>query len=344
MNYWLHRITGGQNASEIANKLLFSENYVSIGWKGLSIKGNIDKIRDGQLDAIIENKGWEKKRNRFSLIRFICDMQKDDILIIPLPHSFSVCKIIDDIIYSNDCLQSSICKTPINGGDYFYFQNEDKEPIDLGFYRKVRIISKKIPRDGYSDNDLSMKLKMYQTNSNITSVQQSIEDAIRRFENNQPINIKEEFFKDAAGLLLNKIHTHLNSERFEKLVEWYFKTIGAIVFTPNKNDSQTEDGDIDKVAIFEDIKTVIFVQIKFHIGETNDWAVSQIKSFVSNHSDKENDYNYSYPYHTHLWVISTCDSYSENAMLMAEESDVRLINGVEFCRMILNKGVEKLDL
>ena len=36
MKYWLHRVTGGDNALEFAHPLLFTHNYLSIGWSYLS--------------------------------------------------------------------------------------------------------------------------------------------------------------------------------------------------------------------------------------------------------------------------------------------------------------------
>ena len=36
MKYWLHRITGGDNALGYAHPLLFNHHYLSIGWSDFS--------------------------------------------------------------------------------------------------------------------------------------------------------------------------------------------------------------------------------------------------------------------------------------------------------------------
>jgi hypothetical protein len=42
-----------------------------------------------------------------------------------------------------------------------------------------------------------------------------------------------------------------------------------------------------------------------------------------------------------MWVISTCEHYSQKAM---NEAGVRLISGIEFASMILNAGLEGLNI
>ena len=132
------------------------------------------------------------------------------------------------------------------------------------------------------------------------------------------------------------IEKFTNDIRFENLVGWYLKSLGARVDTPSKNESKTEDGDADKVGYFDSIKTAIMVQVKKHEGMTDDWAVQQIKAYKTNH-------NYG-DYHTQMWVISTCEEFSKEAKSMAEEEEVRLINGIEFAKMILDAGLEGLNL
>ena len=78
------------------------------------------------------------------------------------------------------------------------------------------------------------------------------------------------------------------------------------------------------------------VQAKKHTAETNDWAVTQIKSFKKNHLFDR--------YKTILWVISTCDTFSEEAVRLAAEEEVRLINGEEFAKMIIDVGLDGLAL
>ena len=100
---------------------------------------------------------------------------------------------------------------------------------------------------------------------------------------------------------------------------------------------EDKNGDIDVVAIFENIKTVINVQVKFHQGETSDWAISQIKDFAFSQGDVSDGYNNQY------WVISSADSFSENSYNLAKENGIQLITGRQFVEMLFNAGVETLE-
>ena len=84
---------------------------------------------------------------------------------------------------------------------------------------------------------------------------------------------------------------------------------------------------------FENIKTAIMVQVKKHEGVTDEWAIQQIKAYMTNHIYDD--------YHTQMWVISTCEHYSQKAM---NEAGVRLISGIEFASMILDTGLEGLNI
>ena len=44
------------------------------------------------------------------------------------------------------------------------------------------------------------------------------------------------------------------------------------------------------------------------------------------------------------WVISTCEDFSDEAKNKAKDSKIRLINGKEFARMILEQGLQNIDL
>lgn len=75
------------------------------------------------------------------------------------------------------------------------------------------------------------------------------------------------------------------------------------------------------------------VLVKKHEGVTDEWAIQQIKAYMTNHIYDD--------YHIQMWVISTCEHYSQKAM---NEAGVRLISGIEFASMILNAGLEGLNI
>ena len=110
MKYWLHRITGGEHAKAYVRPLL-EKGFLSIGWKGLSNEKNKKLIQHNGWQAvndIMYEYGWELGRSRYCLSRFICEMKKGDIVIVPFPSCFSIYEIEDDIVYSNESLDKEL--------------------------------------------------------------------------------------------------------------------------------------------------------------------------------------------------------------------------------------------
>ena len=328
---------------EFAHPLLFTHNYLSIGWSDFSEDAFVLDVKNKGENAIneaMQNAGWGLPRNRWNLWRFIKGMTKGDIVVVPTWGDFSLFEIADDEVLSNESMDAAIYQdwngNKASRNENGYFQNEAGNIIDLGFYRKVKPVLLHIPREGYTDQELYSRMKIRQTNADISDLKESIGYAQKAFEDKKPINLKEQIVEETAPKLLALIEKFTNDLKFEDLVGWYLESLGARVETPSKNESCTEDGDADKVGYFENIKTAIMVQVKKHEGMTDDWAVQQIKAFKANH-------NYS-DYYTQMWVISSCEEYSEKALNEAEAVGVRLINGIEFARMILDAGLEGLTL
>lgn len=345
-NYWLHRIKGGDNALPFSYPLLFNHNWLSIGWSDLSEDSFVEQVRAKGLKVIedaLRYKDGHLPRNRLFLYRFLCEMKKGDYVIVPTQGEFSIYEILDDIVLTNESIDKSIyidwdgnkAKFDKDG----YMKNSQNHYIDLGFYRLVKPITLHISRSDFADSDLQRRMKIQQTNADINDLKDSVEQAKLRFEQHSPVNLKEEITGEAARILLDKIHRFTNPDKLEELVEWYLKSIGANeVIKPSKNESSIEEGDADRIAIFEDIKTRIMVQVKKHDKgtDTNEWAVQQIDAYSSNHNLDE--------YYNQMWVISTCDNFNDKAINLSRTQNVRLINGIEFCRMILDAGLEGLNL
>jgi predicted Mrr-cat superfamily restriction endonuclease len=340
--YWLHRITGGENAIEFAHPLLFTHNYLSIGWSDFSDEAFLENIQEHGvegLDEEMQNRDYGLPKTRWNLWRFIKELKKGDIVVVPTWGEFSIFEIIDDVVFTNESMDGNVYQD-WNGKiatlhDGYYYTYDDRI-IDLGFYRKVKPLLINIPRDGYADQELFSRMKIRQTNADISDLAESIEYARKAFEENNPINLKEQIVEETAPKLLALIERWTTDIKFEDLVEWYLRSLGARIEKPSKNESATEQGDADRVGYFDNIKTAIMVQVKKHEGTTDEWAVQQIKAYKTNH-------NYG-DYHTQMWVISTCKEYSEKAKNEAVEADVRLIDGLEFAKMILDSGLEGLSL
>lgn len=326
-----------------ADSLLFKQGFLSIGWSDFSADCFVSLVKGSAgwdfMEAEMKRVGYGTPRNRYNLWRFIREMKAGDIVIVPTSYEFSVFIIADDRIYSNESMDFTNCsgwygeKIELKEGYLFSTQGQS---VDLGFYRKVEKIAIHLPRQLYADQALTSRMKIRQTNVEITDLKDSVDEAIDAFRRNKPLRLKEQFAEESVPKLLNSILRITDDRKFEDLVEWYLKSLGAKVETPGKNESATSDGDADKVGYFDNIKTAIMVQAKKHSGTTDGWAIEQIKAYRSNHQYGD--------YSTQMWVISTCDMFSERAMKEAETSGIRLIDGKEFCRMILDAGLQGLTL
>jgi Holliday junction resolvase-like predicted endonuclease len=158
----------------------------------------------------------------------------------------------------------------------------------------------------------------------------------RNRQKNKPINLKSILFDKSIDLWLSIIKKELNPDKFEKLILLYFQRVGASnVYIPSKNEAN-KVGDVDIVAEFEHTKSTICVQVKFHDNETIDWAVKQIRE--SAESKKYCADNYT----TQYWVITSGDSFTEEAKKLASENDIILIDGREFVRMFISVGIQNI--
>ncbi len=285
-------------------------------------------VSSEQMESMAFHHGDEKRRYRRRSYR---ELQ--------LPYEFSVYEICDDEVLSNESIDKSIYedwnrkKVSYKDG---YLYNTEGQFVDLGFYRRVKPVETNISREKYADQYLYSRMKILQTNADISDLHSSIENAIEHYRKGKPINLKDKIVEESSKSILSLIRDLTNDSKFEDLVEWYLESLGAKIEKPSKNESGTEEGDADRVGIFENIKTAIMVQVKKHEGDTDEWAIQQIKAFKKNH-----DYG---DYFTQMWVISSCDKFSENAQNQALASNVRLINGLEFAKMILDTGLKGLTL
>jgi predicted Mrr-cat superfamily restriction endonuclease len=349
-NYWIHRIS---NANNLSFHLLENENLLSIGWSDFSSELFVqDMQKDGM--ASMEYKcnsdsslKYGLSRNRWSLYRFIIQMQLGDYVVVPSYKEFSIYEITDNVIISNESINCDLLNKYGYTTDGHYIYNSNNATADIGFYRHVKPVKTHIQRSSYAKQGLTSRMKIRQTNARINDLEEEILESLDAVTKQCPICLKDELIKSSIDNILAQIRTNLDADKFEKLVEWYLESLGAkVIKTPAKNSSSTEAGDADKVAYFDKLKLVVYVQAKKHENITSDWAVKQITSFNSNNNlneDKfladEEDF-----YTPLLWVISSCDNYSDQAKELALQNNVRLINGQQFARLILENGIENLPL
>lgn len=343
MKYWLHRITGGDHALQFAHPILFTHHYLSIGWSDFSSDAFVRQVLvEGKsaIEIAMKSKGWGLPKSRWNLWRFIHEMKKGDIILVPTSLVFSLFEIEDDVIFSNESMDSSVFMD-WNGKQAFrqeddYYYNENCQPIDLGFYRRVKPIFYNIPPTAFADQRLISRMKIRQTNADISGLKVSIENARKAYEEQKPINQKEKIIKETAPKLLSLIENRTSADSFKNLVECYLKSLGARTEIPSKNAPDKGEGDAYVIGYFDNIKTAIMVQVRMHEDVTDEWAIQQIKAYKTNHTYDD--------YHTQMWLISLCEHYSLAAMNKADEAGIRFITGIDFAKMILDAGWEGLNL
>lgn len=207
----------------------------------------------------------------------------------------------------------------------------------MGFARKVKFLHKDISRAKFADANLTSRMKIRQTNCLINDLVESIEQSIANFQENRPIHLHSIIVEKTINIILDTIKTELNPDKFEKLVMTYFKTIGANEVTIPAKNERGKEGDADIVAVFENLKLIIYIQAKFHKDKDNEWAINQILDYKTNRESIDDGYN------KIAWVITSADTFNDEAKKIAAENEIQLIDGIEFSKMLLNAGINLLN-
>ncbi len=331
-NYYLHRISYYKS---ISSPLLEKENYLSIGGfanlYGDKLYDIVSKKDKKDFDKLLEEKS--KFKSVPQLWRFL-NFKKDDLIIVPNPYGkkFSIYKIIGDKFLGNEDKELSEALTKLGLNNL-----KDKKYI-LGYFWKVEPVAVNISRSKYADALLTRRMHFRGTNINCNKIKDSIDSAIKNFNENKPIDLFSDIVDSCGKDILKLIKEKLNPAKFEKLIELYFKQCGANdVYKPSKTDN--DEGDCDVEAVFEPIKTIIHVQAKFYDKVAGKWAIEQIDDFIEFIDNKPEDDGY-----IHIgWVISTCDDFSDKAKELATQNNRLLINGETFAEMLIRSGIHTID-
>jgi predicted Mrr-cat superfamily restriction endonuclease len=341
MKIWLHRIS---HHAEVAYPLL-ENGYLSIGYSDFSepdfIKDSCGENAWQLFEKYFDDNWGQRPKNRYNLWRFVAEMRKGDLIVVPSWGTFSVYELTEDMAEPVAAIKLSDIKdwhgNNIEKNEDGLLYRKTGEHIDLGFVRKVKLIKKDIPRYEYADAALTSRMKIRSTNADMSDLKGSIEKALEGFTKGQPLSIYSQIITKTQQSILDTIRGELTPGKFEILVEWYFKRIGASdVYIPSKNESGKE-GDADVVAVFEPLKTIIYSQVKFHTGETSSWAIEQITNYKDQKDSMDDGYS------KICWVISSADNFSKQSYDFAKEAKVQLIDGKQFTTMLLEAGIVNLD-
>lgn len=341
--YYLHRISHEGNVSYS----LLEKGILTLGWSKFSDSGILKAAReDGypNFTPITEAFGESHNRSRWCMWYF-AKMEKGDTVVVPLyGGKFSVFEV-DEQAKPISCLENELPELygawdehKMIWKDHKIYDLVDNRLVDLGFYIKLSPIVINVPRS-YVAGKLVSRMKIQTTSSEITDIGDQVEKAIISGKTNKPISLYEQSMKLLIQPLKKQLIDILDDKKFEKLIKWYVKKTGAEYSKiPAKNEPGKKNGaDADIIAEYRNLKHIIYIQAKHHKGMTSDWAVHQIKEYFSQKSEGDPDYSYA------KWVVSTCDNYSEDAIKIAKENNVRLIAGEEFARMLIDVGLLNVD-
>ena len=331
LNYYLHRIS---YCGFYSYKLL-EEGYLTIGYSDIAQDVNFlnsfyDKNPDDTIRELIRD-GWGV--GLWSLWYFLV-MKKGDYVVVPkYDGMFSIYEVLDE-------RGESIYLLPQNE-DSPTLNSVKEEDIGLGFIRHVKPIVTNLSRSDYADAKLQQRMKARQTTLWIDDLGKSVEDAIKRGQSNKRIDVYDSVVKEFKPLLYKNLMDLVKPEKLEKLVKSYCEKVlkADSVFIPAKNE-QNKEGDADVVATFELLKVILYIQVKKYEGLTDDWAIEQISAYSSY---KKQNFSTGDDYSILSWVISTGE-FSEDTILKARDKNVRLIDGSTFMKMLLDGGLNCLDI
>lgn len=338
--YWIHRIS---HIAEISYPLL-DNNYLSYGFSDMEYEGFIEGVRGKDGWKFIEDQFmamWgELSRRRYQLWNFIKEMKAGDWVIVPTCGAFSIVELLDDEPIMIKDIKDIVIRD-WNGAEVSrdgagYLIDSNKNRIDLGFARRVRFIKKDISRYEYAGSALTARLKVRQANVCIDDLKGEVLEALEGARKNKPIHFRNEI-NDVVPSICEIIQTKLNPNKFEYLVKWYFERVGAnSVIPPKRTPDKVDYEDVDVIATFELLKTIYYVQVKHYRGETGSWGAEQIshlKELAELKDDRQDD-GYTKVY----WLISSSESFSEECINKARETNVQLIDGKKFSSMLLDAG------
>ena len=271
-------------------------------------------------------------------------MAQGDRVVVPTWGAFHVYTVTDDarlaprhIQPDLQNLQSWHGKSAVVTDEGYIEESDPPGILDLGFFRRVEPVKRDIPRQGYADAALTRRLKVRQANVEVSDLRESIETALERYEEKRPVNLRDQVLERCAGEVRETVLDSLAPGQFEELIRDYFRQQGAVAYIPAKNQRDRE-GDADVVATFESLKLIIYVQAKLHDGTTDGWAVKQIKEYAEGKEGNGADDGY-----VRLpWVISTAERFSVDCLEAARRGQVRLVDGDEFAKMLLDSGIQQL--
>ncbi len=282
--------------------------------------GILDAKKDGEKFSKIYKENFND--NRIWQVNRFLNLNTGDTVVVPLYNKqFAVVEVTDQCDIIDNLPKEVKCRVGFS------------DEVDLGFFVPIKIVN--LTQRSFATSKLQSRMKNQQTNIQIDDLKEDVEQA-KSVEG--PIDFHNKIKDELSEKMLECIRG-LNDRNTEKLVKWYLLKIGATsAKVLEKNSLEKKDyEDADVIAEFEAIGVAIIVQVKAHNGEESNWAVKQIKRYMDIRISTNEDLVYI------PWVISTADSFSQEAKDMALEHGIKLIDGLTFAGMLIDSGIESIN-
>lgn len=332
---WQHRISYYE---EVARPLLEGQGILTIGFSDANMNAGTLLRDEATAQATMTEIHDVFERRSASLFRF-AEMRKGDWVIVPQPYAFSVYEVEDDVMASitqlprDIVLPEGVTRTEADG---WLATQAEPEGIDLGFYRKVKLVAKDILRDTCTENALVLRLKSRQTTLNVSDLEACLTQTVALHRQGLKPSLRRDALMKQREALTEFIDKRCTDAQFEELVKWYCQRLLADdVRIPSKQEcygaSGQKVGDIDVIAKFSLLNTTIAIQAKRYTGITGDWAVKQIVEACEDycadpaHQDER----------VLRWVVSTSDDFDDAAKALADEKEVMLFNKADFIDLLV---------
>ncbi len=302
------------------NEILKS-NQVVIGWSLIEDELFNKKLKREDYKEVLKNKYEDYKDNPYSLgqatgylWRFIHEMNIGDYALVPISKSFYLAEITSEPIYIPNKIRD-----------------------DTAIRRDVKWLNNSEPilRD-YCGSGLVSRLKYQGTCVEATDLISDIERSLKNANEKIPPKFKTQLndnLKQHVTKYLISKDSYLDDRKFEHLIKQLMLGLGA---TTSDIISKSKYGksiaDVDVIANFTHLALQIYIQVKKHEGETDKHSVEQIIEAIKIDNPEGESKIFG-------WVISS-GKFNEKAVKMADENNIRVINGEDLAEMILSVGLE----
>ncbi len=300
---------------------MLKENQIVIGWS--RTKNNLfnDELdRDGfkkelkSVYPLYNENPYSLGQATGYLWRFIREMGIGDYALVPIAKAFYLGEITSNLIYLQDRIED-----------------------DTAIRRNVKWLNngKPILRD-YCGSGLISRLKYQGTCVGATDLIDDIEIALKNSNSKEKPNFKtqlNEKLKQQAAKFLTSKESYLDDVKFEKLVRQLMIGLGAkSSIIPSKKRYKNSIADVDVLADFIHLGIKIYIQVKKHNHESDEYAVRQlIEAMKIDNPDGANP--------IFGWVV-TSGKFNEKADNLANDNGIKVVNGEDLAEMIITVGLE----